>query len=189
MQKKTFWTIVAITILGANVIIFYYNIKYLKAPAGPQPHESKEQPAKEQPSKEQPTPAPDVTPKGQQDGKPDEEQNRPASGTLTVRFEHGTSKLSRQALEDLAILSKMVAENPNLKVSVSGYTDSVGDPFKNLQLSAERAKIVGDILIKLHIPAERLEIHGYGSQDPVADNGTEEGRAQNRRVVVTVTNG
>lgn len=183
MQKKTIWKIVIITIIGANLIIFYYNIRYLKAPAGPQPRELKEQPTKEQPS-----PATEVTPQGQQDGKPDEQQNRSVSGKLTVRFELGTSKLSPQALEDLAKLSKTVGENPNLKISVSGYTDNVGNPFKNLKLSAERAKIVGDLMIKLGVPAEKLEIHGYGSKDPIADNDTEEGRAQNRRVEITVLN-
>jgi OOP family OmpA-OmpF porin len=71
---------------------------------------------------------------------------------------------------------------PQLKVEVAGYTDSVGNPDHNVDLSQRRAESVRDFLIEEGIPAEGLSAKGFGPADPIADNATAEGRAANRRV-------
>lgn len=74
--------------------------------------------------------------------------------------------------------------NAGKKLQVTGYTDNVGDPEKNMQLSANRAVFVKEALVKKGIPADRIETSGKGMNDPVADNNTADGRAANRRVTI-----
>jgi OOP family OmpA-OmpF porin len=85
-----------------------------------------------------------------------------------------------------------VARNlANLKFiegTVTGYTDSVGDEAYNQQLSERRAQSVAEYLEAKGISSGRLSAIGMGEADPVADNGSAEGRAQNRRVVLRRTN-
>lgn len=76
----------------------------------------------------------------------------------------------------------MMKSNPELKLSVEGHTDNVGTPASNKTLSEARAKSVVSALVGQGIAADRLSPVGYGKDKPVADNGTEEGRAKNRRV-------
>jgi len=86
---------------------------------------------------------------------------------------------------DAAVLDEAAArlkDNPNVRVDVNGYTDSVGSVDYNLRLSERRAGAVVDYLEKAGIPADRLVAHGYGRTNFVATNRTKEGRAQNRRV-------
>ena len=68
------------------------------------------------------------------------------------------------------------------KVKVIGHTDSSGDAAKNLTLSQERATAVKTYLIGKNISADNLSIEGMGSNKPVADNSTLEGRKKNRRI-------
>jgi outer membrane protein OmpA-like peptidoglycan-associated protein len=72
-------------------------------------------------------------------------------------------------------------------VKVGGYTDNTGDPAANQKLSQDRANAVVLELVTLGIPASRLSAEGYGQQYPVADNSTDSGRAQNRRIALRVT--
>lgn len=86
---------------------------------------------------------------------------------------------------DAAVLDEaagLLKNNPNVRVDVNGYTDSIGSAEYNLRLSEKRADAVVDYLEKDGIPADRLAPHGYGKTDFVASNRTTEGRAQNRRV-------
>jgi outer membrane protein OmpA-like peptidoglycan-associated protein len=86
---------------------------------------------------------------------------------------------------DAAVLDEaagILKNNPNVRVDVNGYTDSIGSAEYNLRLSEKRADAVVDYLEKDGIPADRLAPHGYGKTDFVASNRTTEGRAQNRRV-------
>ena len=73
-------------------------------------------------------------------------------------------------------------KNPNYKLDVKGYTDTDGDENMSLRLSGSRAKIVKKYLTKRGISDKRLFTKGYGEQNPIADNNTEEGKAKNRRV-------
>ena len=76
---------------------------------------------------------------------------------------------------------------PNVKAKVGGYTDNTGDARRNLKLSQDRAASVVTELIALGVAPDRLTSEGYGDQHPVADNGTEEGRHQNRRIAMRIT--
>jgi len=87
---------------------------------------------------------------------------------------------SRPALEDAA---KMLKDNPTIRVEIQGHTDSQGSDSYNLTLSDQRAYSVVNYLVQnFGIDAKRLVAKGYGEARPVADNGTAEGRALNRRV-------
>ena len=67
---------------------------------------------------------------------------------------------------------------------VEGHTDNVGGESSNQKLSENRAKNVMDKLVDGGVGIGRLTIKGYGSKQPISDNGTETGRAQNRRVTI-----
>ncbi len=74
--------------------------------------------------------------------------------------------------------------DPTMRVRVVGHTDSTGSDAVNEPLSLERAQSVRDYLVARGIAAQRIETVGQGERAPVADNGTETGRAQNRRVEI-----
>lgn len=73
-------------------------------------------------------------------------------------------------------------EASSLRLMISGHTDNVGDSQQNLQLSIARAKAVVDLLVSAGISSSRLRYNGYGDSQPIASNGTWEGRKRNRRV-------
>ncbi len=86
--------------------------------------------------------------------------------------------------ESKAELDKLVEflnKNATLKIEIGGHTDNAGSDELNKKLSENRARSVYDFLVQAGINKARLSYKGYGSSKPVADNGTEAGRAQNRR--------
>lgn len=85
--------------------------------------------------------------------------------------------ISRQA-------SLLQTSFPDIRVFVCGHTDSTGNREHNLVLSVERAKAVAERLAGQGVKQDRLKIQGFGSDYPVADNGTDHGRALNRRTEV-----
>ena len=89
-------------------------------------------------------------------------------------------KLSYPVLDALA--QALRATSVIKKIRVEGHTDSLGKADFNRALSAQRANAVVDYLVKLGVPASRLQAKGYGPDRPIADNGTLEGREKNRRV-------
>jgi OOP family OmpA-OmpF porin len=84
----------------------------------------------------------------------------------------------------LADVVRTMKDNPSLRVSVEGHTDSVGSDAYNQRLSERRAQAVKDYLVHQGIDAGRITTTGYGESKPVASNATEAGRAQNRRAEV-----
>ncbi len=88
---------------------------------------------------------------------------------------------SRPVLDQVA---QALRDNPTVRVSVQGYTDNVGSESYNLKLSVRRAEAVFRYLVNHGVAPDRMEVTGYGPSQPVADNDTESGRAQNRRVEV-----
>jgi OOP family OmpA-OmpF porin len=76
----------------------------------------------------------------------------------------------------------MLKSNPDLKISVEGHTDNVGNQKLNKTLSENRAKSVVSAIVTEGIDVKRLSSVGHGQDKPIADNKTEEGRAKNRRV-------
>lgn len=102
-------------------------------------------------------------------------------------FDTGGATLQASSQEQLNNIAQMMKAYPNVKVKLGGYTDNVGAPELNLNLSQNRADAVRAQLMNLGVPAERLEAKGYGPEHPVASNDTAEGRRQNRRIDILVT--
>lgn len=99
-----------------------------------------------------------------------------------IEFESGSAILTasgQQILDEMAAALKKVGGK---KVKIIGHTDSSGDASKNLVLSQERAVAVKNYLITKNISSDNLSTEGVGSNKPVADNTTAEGRRKNRRI-------
>lgn len=103
-----------------------------------------------------------------------------------ILFASGSSELLPASYRDLDLLAKALNARPALRIEVSGHTDNSGQAQTNLILSEARAKAVVEYLKKHEVAADRLSYRGYGSQQPVASNDSEEGRKRNRRVVFKV---
>ncbi len=98
-----------------------------------------------------------------------------------IFFDTGQSTLRAESYAELGILYKLLADNPTLKIEISGHTDNVGSAGLNKTLSKDRARAVVDFLVERGIDKERLTYAGYGFERPIASNETEEGRQMNRR--------
>jgi outer membrane protein OmpA-like peptidoglycan-associated protein len=112
-----------------------------------------------------------------------------AGETIALRnifFETASFALLPASNAELEKLTKLMQGSPALKIEVGGHTDDVGDDKANQLLSQQRAKAVRDHLIARGIESARIAAVGYGETKPVADNGTEKGRALNRRTEVKV---
>ena len=82
----------------------------------------------------------------------------------------------------MAEIGKLLQASPALRLGVEGHTDNAGTPAHNQALSEARAREVVRIITSQSIAADRLQAVGFGQSRPLADNATEAGRAQNRRV-------
>lgn len=105
---------------------------------------------------------------------------------VDLNFETGSDKLDAKSLSEVNNISEILKAFPAVALKVGGYTDNVGAAASNLELSTKRAAAVKSKLVELGTDAARLESEGYGDQHPVASNETEEGKAQNRRIAVSV---
>lgn len=103
-----------------------------------------------------------------------------------VNFETNSARLLPGAGQVLDDAAATLERNPGIIVEVAGHTDSDGAAAYNEELSARRAITVRDYLVNKGIGEERLAVRGYGESQPIADNGTPEGKAQNRRVVLRI---
>jgi outer membrane protein OmpA-like peptidoglycan-associated protein len=104
-----------------------------------------------------------------------------------LNFATGSAKLLPGSQEQIGNMVAILKAYPAVKVKIGGYTDNVGAPAANLRLSQERADAVKQAIIHDGVGANRIVAEGYGEQHPVADNTTEGGRAQNRRIALRVT--
>jgi outer membrane protein OmpA-like peptidoglycan-associated protein len=112
----------------------------------------------------------------------------PVSATLDdVLFETGKSTLKPSSFASLDKLAELIKRKEDLKIIVIGHTDNQGDAASNMKLSLARANAVKDYLGKKSGCPERLKAEGRGADEPVADNGYEEGRRLNRRTEIQVT--
>ena len=101
---------------------------------------------------------------------------------LDIHFDTGKSTIKTESGPIIEQIVKLLKDNADLKLSVEGHTDNVGDAKSNQRLSEDRAKSVVAALTTAGIQASRLSAAGFGQDRPVADNRSEEGRAKNRRV-------
>lgn len=104
-----------------------------------------------------------------------------------VLFDTGKYTLKPNTQVSLARIAGIFQSYPGVKVQVEGFTDSVGSDELNQKLSENRASTTKDFLIKQGVSPDNISSAGYGKADPVADNGTAGGRAQNRRVNLVVS--
>jgi outer membrane protein OmpA-like peptidoglycan-associated protein len=104
-----------------------------------------------------------------------------------VLFDFNKYTLKPEAREKLAKVSGILLAYPNLKLQVEGYTDNIGSDEYNQKLSEERADGVRDYLISQSVPDGNITAQGLGKTHPIADNSTNAGRAQNRRVELVVS--
>jgi OmpA-OmpF porin, OOP family len=102
--------------------------------------------------------------------------------SLYINFDTGKSIIRDESKPIVEQIVQMMKSNPDLKIGVEGHTDNVGTPASNKTLSEARAKSVVSAIVSQGIAADRLSPAGFGQDKPIADNGTEEGRAKNRRV-------
>ena len=105
-----------------------------------------------------------------------------------VHFDFDKSNIRSDARPILDEAIHILKDEPEIRVSVEGHTDSMGTEAYNQRLSERRARSVVDYLVAGGISRSRLDPVGFGESDPVASNATEEGRAQNRRVELKVLN-
>jgi len=102
--------------------------------------------------------------------------------TLYVNFDFNKATLKPDAQPVIAQVAALMKANPDLKFSVEGHTDNIGQHDYNLKLSKDRAASVVAALVAQSINAGRLSSTGYGPDKPIAPNDTNEGRGKNRRV-------
>jgi len=99
-----------------------------------------------------------------------------------IRFDTGKSTLKPESMGVINEIYELMEKYPDMKFSVEGHTDNVGDDASNMTLSAERAETVMKTLVDMGIAADRLSSKGLGESMPMDDNNVPEGRANNRRV-------
>jgi len=115
----------------------------------------------------------------------------PAKGTKLATvgeayFDFDKAELKPSAEDVLRETVKTLKDNPDLHVVVEGHTDSIGSEQYNLRLSEKRAEAVKRYLVRQGIDPSRITTRGHGESRPIADNGTREGRAKNRRAEIIV---
>lgn len=103
-----------------------------------------------------------------------------------ISFDTGKSAIKPELRTVLDSFANGLANDPALQVRVIGHTDSTGSDAVNNPLSFDRANSTRDYLIARGVSSTRIATDGQGSRQPVADNGTAQGRAANRRVEIYV---
>ncbi len=103
-----------------------------------------------------------------------------------IFFDAGKYNLKPESGAELDEVVQLMKDNPTLKIQINGHTDNSGKTAENIVLSDNRAKAVTTYLVTRGIAAARLSSKGWGDTQPVADNGSPEGRAKNRRTELTV---
>jgi len=105
----------------------------------------------------------------------------------SVKFKNASAKLTPEAEQRLAdFADKLKNDNRNVYLEIQGHTDARGPNTLNARLGEERAEAVRLFMNQHGVPLNRMSTISYGKADPVADNKTRTGRAQNRRVVLIV---
>lgn len=110
--------------------------------------------------------------------------------TETITFATGSAEITQEGVDVLErvieILAPAFAARPRVEVRIDGHTDDQGTDEFNLDLSLRRAQAVLDYMVAAGLPPANLSTEGFGESRPIADNGTEEGMAKNRRIEFTL---
>jgi len=104
-----------------------------------------------------------------------------------VLFDFGQATLKTGGMKTVNQLGDFLNEYTERHILIEGFTDSIGSEEFNQALSARRAESVKNALMSKGVRSDRIRTHGYGTQYPVASNANEEGRRQNRRVEVVIS--
>ncbi len=104
-----------------------------------------------------------------------------------VTFDSSSATLKPAGANTLTGVAMVLKEYPKTAGNVVGYTDSTGGKDLNMRLSQQRADAVASSLITQGVDAGRLRTSGMGPANPIASNSTEDGKAQNRRVEITLS--
>ncbi len=105
-----------------------------------------------------------------------------------IFFETGKATLKKTSFKSLDAVVSILKSDATLYADIEGHTDNVGDDAMNMTLSENRAASVRDYFVSKGIDSSRLTSHGFGETQPVADNATAAGKAQNRRTVIKLRN-
>ncbi|WP_320823069.1 OmpA family protein [Reinekea sp.] len=103
-----------------------------------------------------------------------------------ITFDVSSSAVQASFKPTLASVAKVLAEYEDTLVTISGHSDSTGSDDFNQLLSEQRATSVANIILQSGIVVERVAAIGYGENRPIADNSTANGRAENRRVEISL---
>ena len=104
-----------------------------------------------------------------------------------VFFESNAAQLKSNSNVELNALIHYLDSSPTATILIEGHTDNTGNAASNLLLSTKRAESIAQYLIMKGIAASRISTKGYGASQPIGDNNTPMGRAQNRRTSFTIT--
>lgn len=96
-------------------------------------------------------------------------------------FEFNSDKIAESNYKSLDIVANFLKDNSNVSVKVIGHTDNIGTQEYNKDLSQRRAQSVANYFIEKGVDSSKVSVEGLGFAEPIADNSTAEGRAQNRR--------
>lgn len=102
-----------------------------------------------------------------------------------IRFDRGSTNIAAGSIASLEEIANIAATcvTENLSLEIEGHTDGVGGDASNLLLSTSRANAVYAFLEEKSVPADAMRSVGFGESEPIADNDTSEGQAQNRRII------
>jgi outer membrane protein OmpA-like peptidoglycan-associated protein len=99
-----------------------------------------------------------------------------------IFYDFNKSSLRPASISELDRLSLLLEQNPTMRIEISSHTDNIGSAVYNAKLSSNRAVSVVDYLVdKKGINKDRLEFKGYGFEQPIAPNDSDQGRQLNRR--------
>ncbi|MEZ2338477.1 OmpA family protein [Mucilaginibacter sp. RCC_168] len=103
-----------------------------------------------------------------------------------ILFDTDKSDVKPAAQANLQKLATSLQNNPNTNILIVGHTDNTGSDSYNMNLSVKRAESVKSYIVANNVSSSRLTTSGKGESEPIADNTTVEGRAQNRRVEIVI---
>lgn len=120
------------------------------------------------------------------------ETKRTEQGLVTklksdILFDSGHAELKPTATNNLSQMAAIIKKYPENVLTIRGYTDSTGSAKINKDLSEKRAGAVREELVKGGVPSNTISVVGMGPENPIGDNKSAAGRAQNRRVEVEIT--